>query len=90
MRRILTAAGPLNMERRSGHAAAQRWADVRLSRRDQWIRLGVFYGTPPGSHIGLWRTRYDDLYGWNLRIGRRYTGPCVTLVLHWRHSDGHG
>jgi hypothetical protein len=74
----------INLENRSGHAAAQRWADLRLARHDRWVRAGVFYGTPPGSHIGLWRTRVDDLRGWNLRIGCRYTGPCLTLLLHWR------
>ena len=74
----------ITLERRSGHAAEQRWADVRLSGPDRWVRFGVFYGTPPGSHIGLWRTRVDDLRGWNLRVGRRYAGPCLTMLAHWR------
>src|SRR6185369_9357910 len=50
----------------------------------RWIRLGVFYGTPPGSHIGFWRTQWADLRGLNLRIGRRYIGPCLGFLAHTR------
>lgn len=24
------------------------------------------------------------VHGWNLRVGRRYTGPCLTLLAHTR------
>lgn len=47
------------------------------------LRVGAFYGSPPGSHIGLWRTNYHGLKGLNLRIGRRYVGPCLTVLVHW-------
>ena len=56
-----------------------------LGRR--WIRFGAFYGEPPGSHIGLWRTRVDNLRGVNLRIGKRYLGPCFTVLAHTRRRD---
>lgn len=45
------------------------------------FRLGAYYGPPPGSHIGLWRT---PGLGWNLRVGKRYLGPCLTLLAHTR------
>jgi hypothetical protein len=52
----------------------------------RWFRLGIFYGEPPGSRIGFWRTRCDELHGWNYRIGKQYTGPCLTALLHTRPS----
>lgn len=55
---------------------------VRVGRR--WVRVGAFYGPPPGSHIGLWRTRSGTLRGLNVRLGRRYVGPCLTLIAHTR------
>ena len=62
----------------------QKGGGVRLNLRRRWIRVAAYYGQPPGSHIGLWRTRVDDLSGLNLRIGRRYIGPCVTALIHTR------
>lgn len=50
----------------------------------RWIRFGAFYGSPPGSHIGLWRTNAFGLRGLNLRVGKRYIGPCFTLLAHTR------
>lgn len=62
-------------------------ADLRLTTRRRWYRVGAFYGTPPGSSIGLWRTRWGTLRGLNLRIGRRYVGPCLTLLAHTKRGD---
>lgn len=56
---------------------------VRLFGR--WVRLGVAVGSPPGSHIGFWRSRMGSgMAGWNLRVGKRYIGPCVTAWVHTR------
>ena len=52
----------------------------------RWRRLGAFWGPPPGSHIGLWRTNWG-VRGWNFRVGRRYIGPCLTLLAHGRPAD---
>jgi hypothetical protein len=58
---------------------------VLIGRR--WIRFAAYYGTPPGSRIGLWRTRAYGLYGLNLRVGKRITGPCLTTFVHTKRRD---
>jgi hypothetical protein len=57
-------------------------ADISIQIRRRWVRLGIFYGTPPGSHIGVWFTRRPPLYGVNLRVGWRYIGPCLGMLAH--------
>ena len=52
----------------------------------RWVRVAAYYGSPPGSHIGFWRTRAGTVHGWNLRIGKRYVGPCLTLLVHTRQA----
>jgi len=61
-------------------------ADLVWNGPRRWARVGAFWGTPPGSHIGLWRTRMRSVHGWNYRVGRRYRGPCLTLLAHTRPS----
>ncbi len=61
-----------------------RGGDAVLKAFGWWIRLAIYAGSPPGSHIGLWRTRWDTMRGINLRIGRRTIGPCVTMFIHVR------
>ena len=48
-------------------------------------RFGAFYGTPPGSHMGFWRTRAYGMNGLNYRIGsfRR----SLTFLLHSRPTE---
>jgi hypothetical protein len=46
--------------------------DIRFYGRRRWVRLAVYWGVPPGSHIGLWRTDTGTVHGWNLRIGWRH------------------
>lgn len=75
----ITTSGEWSDEQRGGSIM------FRSSRR-WWIRLAAYYGRPPGSHIGLWRTRVDPLYGLNLRIGKRYVGPCLTMFVHFRRA----
>ncbi len=58
--------------------------DVRVETANHMARAFACYGTPPGSHIGLWFTRAGTVRGINLRIGRRYVGPCLTMLVHWR------
>jgi hypothetical protein len=60
----------------------QKGCGLRLTLPGRWFRVAVFYGTPPGSHMGFWRTRVDTLRGWNYRVGtiRR----CATVLLHTR------
>lgn len=53
----------------------------------RWLRFGAFWGAPPGSHIGFWRTRVDNLRGLNLRVGKRCVGPCFTVLAHTRQRD---
>lgn len=63
---------------------------VVVQRPTRWWRAALILGTPPGSHIGLWRTRWGELRGINYRIGRRYIGPCLTVFLHTKpglHGD---
>lgn len=62
--------------------ADQLGGDLVIETLGRWVRFAAYYGTPPGSHIGLWRTSVDDLRGLNLRIGRRYRGPCLTVFVH--------
>jgi hypothetical protein len=61
--------------------------DRKVTIRGRWFRIALIYGTPPGSHIGYWRTRWCGLNGINLRVGRRYVGPCLTLMLHTMASS---
>lgn len=72
------------------------WADgnkglgvrLRSLRTGGFWRIAAYWGTPPGSHIGFWRTRYDGvLRGLNYRIGRRYVGPTLTMFMHWRRGS---
>lgn len=58
---------------------------VRIGRC--WVRFAAAYGQPAGSHIGVWRTRWGDLRGLNLRIGKRYIGPALTVLLHTRREE---
>ncbi|MEU8023688.1 hypothetical protein AB0B88_15885 [Micromonospora haikouensis] len=79
----------MNIRTRRENNTDQRGGDLRIETRRRWVRFALYYGTPPGSHIGFWRTRgrfSDDslLRGWNLRVGRRYLGPCLTLLVHTR------
>jgi len=69
---------------RAARHASQSEAEVVIRTPHRRLRLLGVYGTPPGSHIGLWRTRTGDTSGWNLRIGRRYVGPCITVLAHTR------
>jgi len=63
----------------------QRGGDIVFKTRRRWLRLALYYGDLPGSHIGFWRTRggfSGALYGWNLRVGKRIVGPCLTMFVH--------
>lgn len=59
-------------------------ANLTAKSRRRWVRLFACYGPPPGSRIGIWHTDTGTVHGWNLRIGRRYIGPCLTLLTHTR------
>ena len=61
----------------------QRLAEVKVTTAHRWVRAVVVYGTPPGSHIGFWRTSYGNLRGWNLRLGKRYH-KTLTMFVHTR------
>ena len=50
----------------------------------RWLRFAAYYGQPPGSHIGVWRTDTGWVHGWNLRVGRRIVGPTLTFLAHTR------
>ena len=66
---------------------SQRGGDLVVETRRRWIRFAAYYGQPPGSHIGLWRTRSGfsgAMKGLNLRIGKRYVGPTLTVFVHTR------
>lgn len=67
----------------------QKGLDVRLvSRRTGGFwRVSAYWGTPPGSHIGFWRTRFGAVRGFNYRFGRRINGPCLTILTHWRRGE---
>lgn len=60
----------------------QKGGDLVVEVLGRWVRFALYVGTPPGSHIGLWRTNWGYLKGVNLRIGKRYVGPCVTVFVH--------
>lgn len=60
-----------------------RLAEIVIYTRRRRIRLCVIYGMPAGGHMGFWRTRVDDLKGWNFRVGKRYV-KALTLLLHTR------
>lgn len=74
---------PLTIEPqfRRGHEHTGAGIIVRHPRSRYWVRVHASYGFAPGSHWGLWRTRLDDLRGWNFRFGRSLN-QCVTLLAH--------
>jgi hypothetical protein len=72
--------------RRSPIDYGNRGGDLVVEWFGRWQRFALYVGSPPGSHIGFWRTRVDTMRGVNLRIGRRYTGPCLTVFVHTRPS----
>lgn len=63
-----------------------RGGDVVVEAFGRWVRVALYVGTPPGSHIGIWRTSWGELKGLNVRVGRRYVGPCVTAFVHIHRS----
>lgn len=81
----------MKIEARPKRSVEQRGGDVIIRTGRRWLRLAAYYGSPPGSHIGFWRTRgglSGSLRGWNLRIGKRYVGPCLTAFAHTRRLTG--
>jgi hypothetical protein len=49
----------------------------------RWVRIGVAVGSPPGSNIGWWGQRIPGGFSTiNYRVGKRYSGPCLTLWVH--------
>lgn len=77
----------VTVEVRGERNDSQIGGDVVLTGLGRWVRGAVYLGTPPGSHIGLWRTQYGPLQGLNLRVGRQYLGPCLTLFVHTRPQE---
>ncbi|MFG2059681.1 hypothetical protein ACGFI9_37285 [Micromonospora sp. NPDC048930] len=77
----------LTVETRRERTEHQRGGDIVIRTRRRWLRLAVYYGTPPGSHIGFWRTKGHGLRGWNLRLGKRYAGPCLTAFVHTKPAQ---
>jgi hypothetical protein len=56
----------------------------------RWVRLGLFYGDAPGSHMmgkhfAWWLTRAYGMRGWNVRFGW-WPKPCATILLHTRRA----
>lgn len=52
----------------------------------QWVRIGVFYGSAPGSwmmgkHFAIRRHRCGGIDGVSARAGW-WPKPCLTLLLH--------
>ncbi|MCX5066631.1 hypothetical protein OOJ91_12155 [Micromonospora lupini] len=77
----------MKIEARRERNDTQSGGDVVIRTGRRWLRLAAYYGTPPGSHIGFWRTRggfSGGIHGWNLRVGKRYIGPCLTAFVHTR------
>jgi hypothetical protein len=50
----------------------------------RWFRIGVFWGTAPGSHMGFWRTRWGSLQGINYRVGTLERN--LTVLAHTAHT----
>lgn len=60
----------------------QKGCGLRLTLPGRWFRVAAFFGQPPGSHMGFWRTRAYGLRGWNYRVGT--FRHCLTVLLHIR------
>lgn len=73
----------LRVEGRRESNADQVGGDLVIEVSGRWIRFAAYFGVPPGSRIGLWRTRFDDMRGVNLRIGKRYR-KTLTVFVHTR------
>jgi hypothetical protein len=76
----------VKIETRTESHPDQRYAEIKVTTRNRWTRFVATFGTPPGSHIGFWRTNWFSLKGWNLRVGRRYQ-TCLTLFIHTKETS---
>lgn len=79
----------------TGHARrlADGWeSDLVIETSHRWLRGGLFYGPPPGSHMGFWRTNWAELHGWNYRVEVHRPGAgrwrCLTALLHTKKGPG--
>lgn len=65
------------------------WELASSPRRQHRLRVAIILGPAPGS-MGLgciaavWRVRWDELRGVNLRLFHSFDRPCLTALLHWR------
>lgn len=70
------------------NSSDNRGGDVVVAGHGRSVRFAVYVGQPPGSHIGFWRTKWGTLSGLNLRVGRRFRNPCVTMFVHTWTEQG--
>lgn len=59
--------------------------DLHLTIFGRWFRFAIIRGSAPGSHMGLWRTNYYGIYGWNFRHGT--LAKCTTYILHTKRKS---
>jgi hypothetical protein len=55
---------------------------IRVTVFGRWFRLAAFLGSPPGSHMGLWRTDSYGLKGLNYRVELGGYHHCFTVLAH--------
>ena len=72
----------MRVEWRTERSPAQAGGDVRVTVGECWVRCAVYYGQPPGSQRGVWRTGIGDLTGWNVRVGT--ARRALTVFVHVR------
>lgn len=85
--RLLTVDGHWRTDLRTFRGRRELEAALVVETPARWLRLGLFYGEAPGSHMHdghftWWRTRLGGGFeGVNVRAGT-WPEPCVTILAH--------
>jgi hypothetical protein len=84
--RLLTLDGHWRTGLRTPRGRRELEATLVAEWPARWVRLGLFWGEAPGSHMAgkhaaAWRSRWGPLRGVNLRLGW-WPEPCLTLLAH--------
>lgn len=58
--------------------------NLRATLGGRWVRVAVYFGDAPGSHMGFWRSDTGTLAGWNYRVGS--LERCLTAFVHTRRA----
>lgn len=91
--RLLTVEGHWSTRHRTPKGRTDLEAGLIIEWPARWVRLAVFWGEAPGSHMAgkhaaWWISRWGPLRGVNARFGW-WPEPCLTLLAHTHPAREH-